>query len=289
MKPLALIATALLACVATRALAQDQSQHADHSMPMSQNSALDDAPSPVPAPSAPQDHAADAYYDHAAMAKARSMLLYETGGMPHSMLMAERLEWRPGGGGDGYAWEMEGWTGGDVDRLAFKTKGEGAVGGAAEKIELQAGWLHALNPWFNLRAGARQDLQPRPRRTHAVLAIEGLAPYWFEVEGELFLSQKGEVTARAEASYDQRITQRMILQPAAELNLSAQDTPELRAGAGFTSIELGVRLRYEVVREFAPYIGIHWERKLGRTARYARGLGEEAGGLSVALGLRFWL
>jgi copper resistance protein B len=242
----------------------------------------------MPAPDAPKDHAADAYYDPTMMEKARAQLRYESGGMPNNMLLIDRLEWRPGPGRANYEWEVEGWTGGDTDRLAFKSKGSGGFGGRPEKIELQAGWLHAIDPWFNIRAGVRQDLQPRPNRTQAVLAIEGLAPYWFEVEGEVFLSQKGEVTARAEASYDQRITQMLILQPQMELNVSAQDVPELEIGAGFTSIETGLRLRYEFVREFAPYVGVSWERKLGRTARYARDEGEDVGGVRFVAGVRFW-
>lgn len=240
------------------------------------------------APPVPSDHAADAYFDPAAMAAARKAVLKETGGMGASMLMLDRLEWRPHSGTDGYAWELEGWTGGDIDRIAIKSKGEGAFGGPLEKAEVQIGWNRALDPWFNMRAGIRQDFQPRPRRTQAVLAIEGLAPYWFEVEGELFVSHKGEVSARAEANYDQRITQSLILQPAAELNFSAQNITELEQGAGLTSVELGLRLRYEIRREFAPYVGVHWERKLGRTADYARTDGEKPGQFNVVAGIRFW-
>ncbi len=290
MRATLLIALPLLALAAPAAYAQDHSGHAGHmghAMPASE-AAPADKPADMPAPDAPKDHAADAYFDPAEMAKSRKLLNYETGGMPNSKLIIDQLEWVPGRGADGYAWEAEGWIGGDIDRLAIKSKAEGAFGGSLEHMELQAGWFHALDPWFNLHAGVRQDFQPRPRRTHAVLAIEGLAPYWFEVEGELFLSHKGEVTARAEASYDQRITQRLILQPNAELNLSAQDMPELETGAGLTSIEAGLRLRYELVREFAPYVGINWERKLGRTARYARLHGEDVDALRFVAGVRLW-
>jgi copper resistance protein B len=293
MRRAVLIALPLLAW-AGAARAQDHADHgghAGHATPADARSSeapADAATVAVPAPAAPKNHAADAYYDPAEMARARTTLRYESGGMPSSMLMIDRLEWRPGPGADGYAWEAEGWTGGDIDRFAFKSKGEGAFGGSAETIEVQAAWLHALDPWFNLRAGVRQDFQPRPRRTHAVLAVEGLAPYWFEVEGEVFLSHKGEVTARAEASYDQRVTQRLILQPAAELNLSAQDVPELDMGSGFTSVELGLRLRYEIVPELAPYVGLNWERKLGQTARYARDEGENPEALRFVAGVRFW-
>lgn len=290
MRAALLIALPLLAFAAPPVHAQ---HHAGHQAPPQVSpadgeAAVSDAPAATPAPDAPKDHAADAYFDPAEMAEARKLLRYETGGMPNSKLMVDQLEWSPGRGADGYAWEVEGWYGGDIDRFAIKSKGEGAFGGSLEKLEVQAGWFHALDAWFNLRAGVRQDFEPRPRRTHAVLAIEGLAPYWFEVEGELFLSHKGELTARAEASYDQRITQRLILEPNAELNLSAQDMPDLDTGAGFTSVEAGLRLRYEVVREFAPYVGVAWERKLGRTARYARLHGEDAAALAFVAGIRLW-
>lgn len=279
----------LLMFASTAATAQDETNHQGHmghGQPVEPSAA--DIPAATSAPAAPQDHAADAIYDPTEMAKARKMLRYEAGGMPGSMLLIDRLEWRPGPGAHSYAWEVEGWTGGDIDRLAFKSKGEGSFDGKAEKIELQAGWAHAIDPWFDVRVAVRQDLQPSPRRTHAVLAIEGLAPYWFEVEGEVFLSQKGEVTARAEASYDQRLTQSLILQPSAELNLSAQDVPELELGSGISSVELGLRLRYEFAREFAPYVGVNWERMLGRTARYARADGEKPEALRFVTGIRFW-
>jgi copper resistance protein B len=278
----------VLMLTAAGARAQDHTGHMNHDMPAAEAFSSTDAPAAVPAPDPPKDHAADAYFDPAAMAEARTMLRKEHGGMPNSMVMIDRLEWRPGPGVDGYDWEAEGWVGGDIDRVAFKSKGEGGLGSKLEKAELQVGWLHALDPWFNVRAGIRQDFQLRPRRTQAVLAIGGLAPYWFNVEGELFLSQKGEVTARTEASYDQRITQRLILQPMAEVNVSTQNVSELALGSGLTSIELGLRLRYEIVREFAPYAGLNWERKLGRTARYVRAGGEKPDALRFVTGVRLW-
>jgi copper resistance protein B len=108
------------------------------------------------------------------------------------------------------------------------------------------------------------------------------------VEGALFLSTKGDLLARAEAYYDQRITQRLILQPRAELNFAAQDVPENRIGSGLSNAELGLRLRYEITREFAPYIGVSWDRKTGATARYARADGETAGTTSFVAGIRTW-
>src|SRR3546814_2105416 len=112
-----------------------------------------------------------------------------------------------------------------------------------------------MGPEFDLQAGVRQDFGQGPNRTYATVGFEGLAPYLFEVEGALFLSNKGDLLGRLEGYYDQRITQRLVLQPRVELNLSAQDVPENRLGSGITNAELGLRLRYEITRQFAPYIG----------------------------------
>ena len=257
--------------------------HAGHTIPTTGDS----VPQGV-APPIPTDHAAEAFYPAATMARARAAMIRESGGMTFSQLMLDRLEYRAHKGANGYAWEGEGWIGGDINRFAFKTEGEGEVGGPLESAEVQALYSRALNPWFNVEAGVRQDFRPQPQRTYAVVGIEGLAPYWFEVGAQAFLSNKGDAHLRLEGSYDQRITQRLILQPAAEMNVAAQDVPELGIGSGISDIELGLRLRYEFAREFAPYVGVHWERKLGDTARYARAAGEGASVTSLVLGARFW-
>ena len=138
-------------------------------------------------------------------------------------------------------------------------------------------------------SGSRNDRRsPLHHSRFATIGFEGLAPYWFEVEGALFLSNKGDVLARTEGYYDQRITQRLILQPRVELNLSAQDVPENHFGSGLTNAELGLRLRYEIKREFAPYIGVCYDRKTGNTARFARAAGERASATSLVLGVRTW-
>ena len=257
--------------------------HAGHAMP-----APDDSVAKGIAPPIPTDHASEAFYPAATMARARAAMVQESGGMTFSQLMLDRLEYRAHKGVNGYAWEGEGWIGGDINRLAFKTEGEGEVSGPLESAELQALYSRALNPWFNVEAGVRQDFRPSPQRSYAVVGIEGLAPYWFEVGAQAFLSTKGDAHLRLEGSYDQRITQRLIAQPAAEVNIAAQDVPELGIGSGLSDIELGLRLRYEFAREFAPYVGIHWERKLGDTARYARAAGEGASATSAVVGIRFW-
>lgn len=138
-----------------------------------------------------------------------------------------------------------------------------------------------------MQAGVRQDLTG-PERTHLALGIQGLAPYLFEVDAAAFVSTKGDLTARIEGEIDQRITQRLILQPRAEIAFSAQDVPELGIGAGIDKIEAGVRLRYEFTREFAPYIGIDQEWKIGNSADFARAAGEDPSVTNYVVGVRFW-
>lgn len=239
-------------------------------------------------PPAPADHAADAVYDPAAMARARAAMTREHGGGTFSQLLVDRLEYRAVRGRDGYAWEADGWIGGDLHRFALTTEGEGEFGRAPDEAEVQALYRRAIGPWFNAEAGVRQDLGRGGRRIHAVIGIDGLAPYWFDVSAQAFLSTRGDVQARLEASYDQRITQRLILQPAAEVTLAAQDVPALAVGAGLSEAEVGLRLRYEIRREFAPYVGVHRERKFGAAARYARAEGERASATNWVAGVRFF-
>ena len=156
----------------------------------------------------------------------------------------------------------------------LKTEGEGEFGGAVEDAEIQALYSRAIGPFFDLQAGVRFDPEP-DSRTHLVLGVAGLAPYMFHVDGALFLSDRGDLTARVEAEYDQKITQRLILQPRIEAEFAAQDIPKRDIGAGLTKVEPGLRLRYEIAREFAPYIGIEYEAKLGETADIARAGGED--------------
>lgn len=208
--------------------------------------------------------------------------------MPAYKILIDRAETRVRDGRDGYQLDGQAWYGGDINKLWLKGELEGSWGGKPEHAEVQALWSRAIDPWFDLQAGVRFDSQPGPNRTHLALGIQGLAPYWWEVEGAVFLSNKGEVTARAEAEYDLRITQKLILQPRAEVDLSLQDVPELAIGSGLTSASLGLRLRYQVSPLFAPYVGVEYERAFGDTRRFLRAEGEDSGGFNLLAGIRFW-
>ncbi|WP_426162771.1 copper resistance protein B [Sandarakinorhabdus sp. DWP1-3-1] len=246
------------------------------------------APPPAAALAGPE-HAADTVFDPALMAQKRATrLIGEHGGYRGTMLLLDRSELRIVDGRDGYAWDWEGWYGGDYNRLWIKTEGEGAFGANLHAAEVQALFSRAIGPWWNLQTGVRHEAGRRPDRTQLVVGVQGLAPYWFEVDAAAFLSSKGELTARVEAEYDQRLTNWLILQPRVEIDLSAQDIPERGTGAGLSTVEAGVRLRYEIKREFAPYIGVQYESAIGGTARFSREAGDDVAGWSILIGLRSW-
>jgi copper resistance protein B len=242
----------------------------------------------APAPAPPMDHYADRVFAPAEMAKARSDMMFEQGGQPFYQVMFNLAEYQARQGRDGYRWDGEAWFGGDINRLWLKTEGEGAFREGIESAEVQALYSRAIGPYFNLQGGVRQDLGPSPKRTYATVGFEGLAPYMFEVEGALFLSTKGDLLGRLEGYYDQRVTQRLVLQPRVEFNLAAQDVRENGIGRGLTDAELGLRLRYEIRRQFAPYVGVSYLAQTGRTADFTRAQGKDPTTTSFVAGVRVW-
>ncbi|MGY2737269.1 copper resistance protein B [Sphingomonas sp. UYP23] len=242
----------------------------------------------APAPAPPTDHYADRFFPNDNMEHGRAALMRQEGGQNFYQVMFNLAEFQARQGHDGYRWDGEAWFGGDINRLWLKTEGDGAFRQGVENAEVQALYSRAIGPYFNLQAGVRHDFQPSPTRTYATVGFEGLAPYMFEVNGALFLSNKGDLLGRLEGYYDQRITQRLILQPRVELNLAAQDVPENRLGAGLTDAELGLRLRYELRRQFAPYVGVSYLAQTGRTADFTRAEGKKPQTTSFVAGVRFW-
>ena len=161
--------------------------------------------------------------------------------------------------------------------------------GKLHEAEVQALYSRAIAPFWDVQAGVRQDFRPDgDDTTHLTVGVQGVAPYWFEMSAAAFLSTEGDLTARAEAEYDQRITQKWILQPAIEVALSARDIPELEIGSGLTSVTAGLRLRYEIRKEFAPYVGVEWTRSLGDTADYAKARGQDPEDTRFVVGIKAW-
>lgn len=249
-------------------------------------------PGPEPGP-APQEanagprHAADAYWG-TGMERARAILGKEHGWMTAQKFLVERAEARFGNGRESYLLDAQAWFGGDIDRLWLKGEFEGDWGKQPGHAEVQLLWSHAIGPWFDVQAGLRFDPQPGPNRAHLVIGFQGLAPYWWEVDGALLLSNEGELTGRVEAEHDVRVTQKLILQPRAELMLSAQDIGELGIGDGLSEASLGVRLRYQLSPLVAPYVGVEYERAFGATADYREAEGEGRGGINLLAGIGLW-
>jgi len=244
-------------------------------------------PADAPPPPVANDHAADRVFGAEAMDAAREQLRLEHGGMRYSKVTIDEAEYRPSSKGDAFAWAGEGSFGGDINRFVLRSRGE-VASGDVHRAEVQALYARAIDPYFNLEAGVRQDFQPRPRRTYAALGVSGVAPYWFEVEATAFVSDRGDGSARLEGSYDLRLTQKLIAAPKLELNLNAQDVPELGLGAGLSTVEAGLRLRYEIRPEFAPYVGVFHERSVGDTADFVRAAGEDVRDTRFVAGVRAW-
>jgi copper resistance protein B len=242
---------------------------------------------PPPAAFSGPEHAADLFWDRADQARSREWMRREHGALPAYRLLFDRIETKVGKGADGFELDGEGWYGGDIDKAWFKAEAEGEWGERLEEAEVQALWSHAIDPWFDLQTGIRVDLKP-DARPYLVAGVQGLAPYWIEVDAAAFLSDKGDLTARVEAEHDMRITQTLVLQPRAELEFALQDVPRERLGAGLSTVELGARLRYQFRPEFAPYIGFSFERAIGNSGRFRRLAGEDDGGFSLLAGIRTW-
>ena len=300
MSRLGILAALAALPLATPALAQNHEAHdahAGHQMPQPvgepQPEPVDPSPGPTMELPPPEEagsgppRAADAIWGADAMAPSRDALKREHGSTVTTWFQADRLEYQARQGHDGLLWDVQGNYGTPTSKLWLKSEGEAALGEEVEDAEVQALWSKAVAPFWDLQLGVRQDLAG-PTDTHAVIGIQGLAPYLFEVDAALFLSQRGDLTARIEAEVDQRITQKVILQPRVEVSLAAQDNSARKQGAGIDKIEAGLRLRYEIVPEFAPYIGIEQGWKLGDSARFARLAGEDPSVTSVVMGIRFW-
>lgn len=244
-------------------------------------------PTPAGATTGPV-HAADGLFDPAEMAAAREQLRVEHGDVRATAVIIDQAEVTFSEGEDAYALDVQGWTGGDINRFWWKFEGEGEFGDGVEEAEVQALYSRAIRPFFDFQTGVRQTYRPEGDRTDLVVGIQGLAPYWFEVDAAAFLSNKGELTARAEAEYDQRITQKWILQPRAEVTLSAEDIPELSIGSGLSSLQVGARLRYEIRKEFAPYVGVEWTKSFGGTRDFLEAEGRSSEDTRVVVGIRAW-
>ncbi|WP_137820172.1 copper resistance protein B [Pseudomonas sp. 2FG] len=205
----------------------------------------------------------------------------------NSFFLLDQLEYQDADEGSALNWDAIGWIGGDVDRLWLRSEGE-RTSGVTEEAEIQALWGHAIGPWWDVVTGVRQDFKPGSAQTWGAFGIQGMALYGFEAEATAFIGENGQTAARLEGDYDLLLTNRLILQPTAEVNFYGKNDPERGIGSGLANTEVGLRLRYEIRREFAPYIGVTWNRAYGNTADMARDEGEDDNEARFVAGIRMW-
>lgn len=205
----------------------------------------------------------------------------------HSFWLVDRFEAWDADEGTGIGWEGVAWIGTDLDRLWLRTEGE-RVGGSIESADLEVLYGRAISRWWDMFVGLRHDFGEAPSQTFAAIGVMGLAPYMFEVEATAYVGTSGQTAARVEAEYETLFTNRLILQWLAEAELHGKDDPRLGIGSGLSTVEAGVRLRYEFTRKFAPYIGVAHERAFGNTADLRQAAGGDMDDTRVVIGLRTW-
>ena len=202
-----------------------------------------------------------------------------------TFVLVDQLEWRRS---DGFGWENEGWVGKDLNRVWFRTQGEGDAG------RLDAAEVHVLvgrpiSPWWDVVAGVRQDVGDFRPQTWAAIGLQGLAPMWFDIEATAYIGGSGRTSFRFDAEYELLVTNRAILQPTLEVDVAGRADRQRGIGAGLSTVEAGLRLRYELRRELAPYVGVSWSWKAFGTADMARQAGEDTSRTRLVVGLRTWM
>ncbi len=205
----------------------------------------------------------------------------------HAFVLADQLEWQGVETGGGLNWDAKGWLGRDRDRLWFRTEGEAADGRLGD-AEAHLFYGRAFARWWDVVVGVRQDVRPGPAQTWLAFGVQGLAPYWFEVEATGYVSDGGQTAVRLEAEYELLFTNRLVLQPLVEVNLYGKSNVDRGIGAGLSTADIGLRVRYEFRREFAPYVGVTWNNTFGETADLLEAAGETTGGTRLVVGLRVW-
>ena len=184
-------------------------------------------------------------------------------------------------------WEAEAWIGKDLNKLWLKSAGE-YVDGKVEEAETELLYSRAIAPFWDAQIGVRHDVVEDESRDYATIAIKGLAPYYFETDASLSFGKNGQTKLNASAEYEVMLTQKLILSPEIELNAYGKDDLKMGIGSGLSNLEAGLRLRYEIKREFAPYIGVNWNKKLGTTADIAEGEGVDVSDTQLVVGVKAW-
>ena len=204
----------------------------------------------------------------------------------HALL--DQAEDRWNGRDHSFRYDSQAWAGTDYDKLWLKS--EGLVGRAGRFTDGRHELLYdrAISTYFDLQGGVRVDLDDNRTRTWAAFGVQGLSVYFFDVEATGYVSDEGHYAARLKASYDLLLTNRLILQPEAELNFYSKSDPGRGTGSGLSDIDAGLRLRYELSRKFAPYVGVSYSGRFGQSANFARREGEAPHQARFVFGVRTW-
>jgi copper resistance protein B len=279
-----LLTTAFIVLLAPAAPAQEH-HHDMPSPPAAQQPASTEATQseqehvPPDPPTSQDDHP----MSYRAMARAMEM---DDTSFTRKFLL-DRLEWRDTDAGGAFAWNAAAWYGNDANQLWLKTEGE-REGGTTTAARTELLWDRPVARWWNLQAGIRHDSAIGNSRDWAAVGVQGIAPGFFDIEVTAYVGDSGRTAARLSAERDLLLTQRLILQPEAEINFYGKDDPANRIGSGLSDLELALRLRYELRREFATYIGVVWARRCGDTADLVQAAAEDPSDLQVLAGFRIW-
>ncbi|MBI3569825.1 MAG: copper resistance protein B [Gammaproteobacteria bacterium] len=234
-----------------------------------------------PPPDARDPHAYSGGYDFGPLPR------HEMGDrLNFGSLLVDRLESVRTRDGSFTAYELQGSYGGDYNRAVLKAEGE-IDGGKLQDARTELLWSHAVAAYWNTQLGVRYDSGLKPERKWIAFGVQGLAPYWFEIDATAYVGEQGRTALRLEAEYELLLTQKLILQPRVEVNIYGKSDTQRERGSGLSDAALGLRLRYEIRREFAPYVGIERSNKYGGSADFARTEGQPTSELRVAAGVRF--
>jgi copper resistance protein B len=202
-------------------------------------------------------------------------------------VILDQIETRDAGGDNTLSWDGQGWLGKDLHKIWFKADGE-RTASSTNEAELQFLYSRAIARYWDFQLAVRHDFQPSPNRSWAAVGFKGPAPYFFDIDAAAFIGESGCSALRLEVEYELLLTQRLILTPDIEINFYGQNDPDIGIGSGLSDIEAGLRLRYEIRRQFAPYIGVNWTRLFGNTADFAKIAGEKSSETQLVIGIRAW-
>ncbi|MCG6872394.1 MAG: copper resistance protein B [Gammaproteobacteria bacterium] len=203
------------------------------------------------------------------------------------MLKIDQLEVRDSDQGSPLVFDGLAWIGHDLNKVWAKFEAE-RIDGETEEAELQLLYGRAIAPYWDLQVGWRHDFRPEPERDWFAIGLQGLAPYFFEVDATAFIGEDSQVAFRLSAEYEMMLTQRWVLSPEIEINAYTKDQPDFGIGSGIADLDAGLRLRYEIRREIAPYVGVNYQRKFGGTADLAKAQGEATDDWQWVAGIRAW-